>query len=113
MTDVEPQDNSSTMNYHGATVVDPRTPLDAFSLPLLRPFWSHLLLTPGSLPQTVLTSNQLTLPTTDGVLYQLQSSTDLAVWTDVGSPVLGDGSTLSTPVSLTGPRIFWRWVLWW
>lgn len=113
MTDVEPQDNSSTMNYHGASVVDARTPLDAFSLPVLRPFWTHLLLAPGSLPQTSLNSNQLTLPTTDGVLYQLQSSTDLSTWADVGSPVLGDGGTLSTPVSLAGSRTFWRWALWW
>lgn len=38
---------------------------------------------------------EVTWPSRLGYFYQIQSSEDLKAWTDIGEPVLGDGSTLS------------------
>jgi dienelactone hydrolase len=113
MTDIEPSDNSSAQNYHGASVVDARTPLDEFGLPLLRPFWSHLLACPGTQPRATISGSTVSIATTDGAIYQLQTSPDLIEWTDEGSAVSGDGSNLDANISLNGPRKFWRWFVTW
>ncbi len=115
MTDVEPQQAGVNTHYHGASVADARTPLDAQGLPVLRPFWSHLLLSSGLVPVITLVDGQLSIPTTEGVRYQLKASTDLttSTWTAVGSPVLGDGNPLMQQMIPLGDVTFWRWVVSW
>jgi hypothetical protein len=71
------------------------------------------LLSNGLSPATTLMDGQLHIPTTEGVRYQLEVSTNLQQWTRVGAPVIGDGNPLVQPVSPVGPRVFWRWAVWW
>lgn len=113
MTDVEPQQAGGSNLYHGASVADARTPLDVHGLPIFRPFWSHLLLSSNLAPFISLVDGQLSIPTTEGVRYQLKASTDLRTWTDVGSPVLGDGTPLLQPMNPLGDVTFWRWTVSW
>lgn len=113
MTNVEPSDNTSAANYHGASVADARTPLDAFTLPLLRPFWAHLLTTSNTEPRATILPGTVSIATTDGVIYQLQTSPDLTTWTDEGAPVTGDGLMLNAAITFSGPRKFWRWLAMW
>ncbi len=113
MTNVEPSDNSSPQNNHGAVIVDARVMPDAFGLPLVRPFWSHLLLCSGSEPRAAIDGGTVSIATTDGVLYQLQSSPDLATWTDEGEAMTGDGGILTKAVTTGGGRRFWRWTVEW
>jgi dienelactone hydrolase len=113
MTDVEPQQAGISTHYHGASVADARTPRDAHALPVLRPFWSHLLLSSGLVPATRLVDGHLTIPTTEDVRYQVETSTDLISWTAVGSPVVGDGNLLVQPVVPAGTATFWRWAVSW
>jgi len=113
MTDVEPQQDGDANLYHGASVADARTPLDVHGLPIFRPFWSHLLLSSNLAPFISLVDGQLSIPTTEGVRYQLKASTDLRIWTDVGSPVLGDGNPLLRPMNPLGDVTFWRWTVSW
>lgn len=49
--------------------------------------------------------------TAPGLRYQLQRSKDLRqeTWTDLGSPVIGDGSTITTPVTVGLPQEFFRY----
>jgi hypothetical protein len=88
-------------------------PLDDFGLPVFRPFWSHLMLSNHVEPRARISGSTISIPSTDGVLYQLQSSTDLTTWQNEGAPQPGTGSTLSTTVSQSGARMFWRWVVRW
>lgn len=45
----------------------------------------------------------------DGVPYQLESSTDLAVWADAGPLEIGTGGAINRPQSIAGrPRAFFR-----
>ena len=113
MMDVEPQETGSAVYYHSASVADARTPVDRHALPVLRPFWSHLLLSSGLRPATTLQDGQLLIPTTEGVRYQLEVSTDLQRWTPIGAPFIGDGNPLAQPVSTADPRTFWRWAVSW
>lgn len=113
MTNIEPQESGASTYFHGASVADARTPLDQHGLPRVRPFWSHLLLSSGLLPSATLQAGQLSIPTTEGVRYQLQKSTDLRNWNATGEPILGDGNLLVQPVEASGPCIFWRWAVSW
>ena len=113
MTNVEPSDNTSATNNHGASVADARTPLDAFTLPLLRPFWSHLITVSNAEPRATILPGTVSIATTDGVIYQLQTSPDLTTWTDEGAPVTGNGFALNAVVTFSGPRKFWRWLVSW
>jgi hypothetical protein len=113
MTDVEPREAGHDIYYHSASVVDARVPTDNHNLPILRPFWTHLLLSNGLRPATTLMDGQLHIPTTEGVRYQLEVSTNLLQWTRVGAPVIGDGNLLARTVETTGPRTFWRWAVSW
>ena len=69
--------------------------------------------TPGNFSTTLLVNGTLSIPTTDGVRYQLETSSDLVSWTAVGSPVVGDGNILAQPVVPAGAATFWRWVVSW
>lgn len=46
-----------------------------------------------------------------GALYQVQQSTDLRRWTDVGTPLIGTGATLEYLIPRTGPSTFIRVVV--
>jgi hypothetical protein len=53
----------------------------------------------------------LSFPTQTGVLYQLQSSTDLIAesWLDVGAPYSGTGGVLSPAITIgPEPKKFFR-----
>lgn len=54
----------------------------------------------------------LGIETENGLFYQLQRTTDLIVWTDVGSPIAGDGTT-KTAQDLAAPndKAFYRWAV--
>ena len=45
---------------------------------------------------------ELEWSTVPGVLYQIQESTDLETWVDLGDPIPGDGATMSAFVSIIG-----------
>ena len=48
-------------------------------------------------------------PSEMGYFYQVQSSEDLITWTNVGKPIMGDGTTLSQFFSQSqGRRVFYR-----
>ncbi|MFZ4682921.1 MAG: hypothetical protein ACOYMS_10485, partial [Terrimicrobiaceae bacterium] len=47
-------------------------------------------------------------PTLAGRVYQPQVSTDLAGWSNLGSPIIGDGSTKSATDPTTGSKRFYR-----
>jgi dienelactone hydrolase len=111
MTDIDPSDTSSPQSFHGADIVDARVPLDAHGLPVMRPFWAHLMLSSQTDPQAGIGSGVVTISTTDGVLYQLQTSADLRVWINQGTPFAGDGGVLSAPVTPSGAVRFWRWLV--
>lgn len=113
MTNLDPSDMSSPQNFHGADIVDARVPLDPFGLPMLRPFWSHLMLSSHLEPRAQISGATISIPSTDGVLYQLQSSSDLTTWQNEGTPESGTGDTLSRTVSQSGEKRFWRWVVTW
>jgi hypothetical protein len=53
---------------------------------------------------------QIQWQTVAGKGYSVQSSSDLVSWSNVGSAVLGDGTTVSvtdpTPISQTGQRYY-------
>jgi hypothetical protein len=52
---------------------------------------------------------EISRPSRLGYFYQLQSSEDMQSWTNIGEPVLGDGSVLSKFVSSQhGKTIFYR-----
>lgn len=53
---------------------------------------------------------KLTFGTNLGHTYQLQSSTDLAVWANVGSPFQGTGAKTSQLAEITTPTTYWRLV---
>jgi hypothetical protein len=52
----------------------------------------------------------LSYPSQSGYSYQLQSATDLGnpTWSDVGSPVVGTGSTITTSVPTTNSAAYFR-----
>jgi hypothetical protein len=111
MTDLDPSDTSSTQNFHGATVADSRVPLDTFGIPLLKPFWAHLLLSSHIQPQASFDGTTLSIPTTAGIRYQAQTSSNLRSWTDQGALHLGTGTTATHTIIPTSPAQFWRWQL--
>lgn len=45
---------------------------------------------------------ELEWSTVTGVLYQIQESTDLETWVDLGDPIPGDGATMSAFISIVG-----------
>ena len=49
--------------------------------------------------------------TRTGVSYQLQSSPDLAAWTNVGQPATGDGTVQTLSDTSSAAKMFWRVVL--
>ncbi len=52
---------------------------------------------------------QVSWPSRLGYFYQIQSSEDLATWTNIGEPVLGDGTTLSRFFPRNGTnQVFYR-----
>lgn len=68
--------------------------------------------TSASRPDLALTRNETTLtlawPTVNGIVYQLQASNDLSVWTDDGPFVLGDGQPASVTRAPEAARRFYR-----
>lgn len=60
-------------------------------------------LTPATSP-----AGRLTWPSTAGMRYTAQKSTDLATWTDFGAELTGDGSPLSITFPLTLASEFFR-----
>jgi hypothetical protein len=68
---------------------------------------------PAIIPQPPLTTLGVGIegkwPSEIGYFYQLQSSQDTITWTNVGQPILGDGTTLSRFFSpSTGRQTFYR-----
>lgn len=55
---------------------------------------------------------ELEWPTVSGVVYQIQESTDLETWVDVGDPITGDGTAMSKLFSIKGrSKNFYRIVI--
>ncbi|MES2657290.1 MAG: hypothetical protein V4689_01670 [Verrucomicrobiota bacterium] len=51
---------------------------------------------------------EVTWETVDGSSYQVKSSTDLSFWSEVGAPVIGDGSPFSIVEPLSPPKKFYQ-----
>lgn len=65
------------------------------------------LIEPTILEATVSQGFQITWPTQPGYTYQVRRSTGLEVFTDFGSPIIGDGEDWSAIDALTDPSQFY------
>jgi hypothetical protein len=65
----------------------------------------ELEINPSLLPASGL---RVHFQTVTGQKYQLQASSDLITWTNVSSPIQGDGGVWSLPCTLQGPQLFYR-----
>jgi hypothetical protein len=57
---------------------------------------------------TIAPAVELTWPSIQGRYYQVQSSADNAQWSNLGPPLIGDGSTLRYTATATDGRRFFR-----
>jgi hypothetical protein len=67
----------------------------------------HNPLDPDDVPPralSIFTAIELEFPTRAGLVYQLQTSPDFTNWTNLGSPIVGDGNTWSNLYSTRGPE---------
>ena len=75
------------------------------------PGLSNLLASPEPALVTPIFSDgnlTLTFPTQTGTVYQLESTSDLVIWTPTSPPFAGDGSTLFLSPLISGDRLFFR-----
>jgi hypothetical protein len=109
MTALEPAQSGLTAN-HGVPAVDFRTPLLADGQPALAPVWTTMLTDPFQPPvlriESIPTGVRLGVPSTDGLFYTLQQSTDLTTWTQAAPPVTGAGQPLEWSTLIDPPRKF-------
>lgn len=114
-TDLPPQDGTTGLDYHNATVVDMATPLAADGVtPIYQPVWQYLLTAPPELPQLSVAlaganRMQITFNTFTNYNYQVQAATNLAgAWNNVGAAIPGDGTMKAVLVSQTGSWQFFQ-----
>ena len=113
ITGLTPNNYSSALDYHGATVVDSSTPLTTNGTPVFLPVWQYMMTAPPTLPvlQITLSNTQtaLTFGTYTNYSYQLQSAGNLTgPWNNLGTAVLGNGSAVNVPVNRTNTLQFYR-----
>jgi hypothetical protein len=114
ITGLTPNNFSSALDYHGATVVDSVTPFTTNGTPAYLPVWQYMMIGPPGLPALQIYSDDssqlyLHFATLTNYTYQLQSAGNLSgTWNDIGASVSGDGSTASLLLSQTNSSQFYR-----
>jgi pimeloyl-ACP methyl ester carboxylesterase len=114
-TDLPPQPSSSGPNYHGATVADAATPLEADGVtPVYQPVWQFMMTGPPELPRLQVAPQnpnqvQIAFGTYTNCSYQLQATTNLlSGWSNSGTAINGDGSQKVMNMNCSGTAQFYR-----
>jgi hypothetical protein len=111
-TALPPRSGTSSLDYHNASVVDSATPLQPNGVPVFQSVWQFMMTGPPKLPQLAIlltgATAQLSFGTYAHIVYQVQSSTDLVTWADVGPPIGGDGNTVTSNIDLPIRYEFYR-----